>query len=107
MNVVKKEFKPWAMTAHDSFVMCSFEALKEMRSDAGIGYWKKTITDGSYTFAELNIPTIGFGPGSEYRNETKTKQPMVNDIERAVSEGAYIVHRNIGIPTFGWSSDEL
>ncbi len=105
--VAKKEYKPWNMNSHDPFVLNSLEALRQHRSKATLDYWKKIVTDGSYTFAELGIPTIGFGAGSEDDIEDVQGSVADNHLEKAVLETGIIIQRNIGLPTFGWSSDEI
>lgn len=65
------------------------------------------MTEGSYTYGELKIPTIGFGAGSEDRLGSDADVMTVEKIERAAYGQALIVDRNIGMPTFGWSSDEI
>jgi acetylornithine deacetylase/succinyl-diaminopimelate desuccinylase-like protein len=98
------EFKPWMMPSHHPFVVSSMESLKESGFQPEFGYWKNTFTEGSYTCAKLGLPTIGFGPGSE---EGGSNGPQGREIERAALGQALIIHRNIGLPSFGWSTDEI
>lgn len=105
--VAKKEYKPWNMTSHHPFVLNSLEALRESKPKASIDYWKKIVTDGSYTFAEMGIPTIGFGAGSEDDITAARGAVKFNHLEKAVMDTGIIISRNIGLPAFGWSSDEI
>ncbi|MDD4202151.1 MAG: hypothetical protein PHQ52_01660 [Candidatus Omnitrophica bacterium] len=108
MSIVsKKEFRPWKIESHHNFVVTAMDALKENRSNVSIDYWKKIVTEGAYLFSELGIPTIGFGAGSEDDIEMLKETISVNELLKTVYEQAFIVHRSIGIPTFGWSSDEI
>jgi Acetylornithine deacetylase/Succinyl-diaminopimelate desuccinylase and related deacylases len=101
--VSEKEFKPWAMESHNPFALESLKTLAESGFKSNFGYWKKIVTEGSYTYGQLKIPTIGFGAGTE-----DMQDPLSADkVERAVYGQSLIVLRNIGIPTFGWSSDEI
>jgi acetylornithine deacetylase/succinyl-diaminopimelate desuccinylase-like protein len=104
--VLEKEVKPWKIESHHPLALSSMQVLKEAGFSPSMGYWKKIITEGSYTFGELKIPTIGFGAGSEERPE-EGGMASVNEVEKAVFGSVLITHRNIGIPTFGWTEDEI
>jgi len=105
--VSKKEFKPWVMESHQSFALNSLKSLTDSGFKSSFGYWKKIITEGSYTCAELNIPTIGFGAGHEDLIDSGAESLSMDKLERAAYGQALIIQRNIGVPTFGWSSDEI
>jgi len=105
--MAKKEFKPWSIAVDDNFVLKSLNSLKELNPKATVGYWRKIITDGSYTFADLGIPTIGFGAGFEDDIKNATVKISETEILNAVKSTAVIIHRNIGLPSFGWSSDDI
>ncbi|MFA6357955.1 MAG: hypothetical protein WCY09_04730 [Candidatus Omnitrophota bacterium] len=105
--VSEKEFKPWVMESHHPFALESLKSLVDNGFKSSFGYWKKIITEGSYTCAELNIPTIGFGAGLEDTIDSDTESLSMDKLERAVYGQALIIQRNIGVPTFGWSSDEI
>ena len=105
--VSEKEFKPWSMESHQPFALESLKTLTENGFKSNFGYWKKIVTEGSYTYGQLKIPTIGFGAGSEDPMSSVHDPLTVNKVERALQGQALIVLRNIGMPTFGWSSDEI
>lgn len=105
--VSEKEFKPWLMEANNIFVSDSLEVLKECGFAASCSYWKNIVTEGSYTCGELRIPTIGFGAGREEDINPKLESMNVEAIEKAIYGLSVIVDRAIGIPAFGWSSDEI
>ncbi|MDD5584356.1 MAG: peptidase dimerization domain-containing protein [Candidatus Omnitrophica bacterium] len=105
--VSEKEFKPWIMEGSNPFVMHSLEALRGCGFDSSVGYWKKIVTEGSYTFGERGIPTIGFGAGSEEEMSSGLQSMSTQAIEKAVYGLTMIVQRTIGIPSFGWSDDEI
>ena len=98
------ELKPWVMPGHHPFVISSMEALNEAGFKTDHGFWKNTFTEGSFTCGTLGLPTLGFGPGSEENGDSGSK---VREIERAALGQALIIHRNIGIPSFGWCADEI
>lgn len=104
--VSEKDIKPWTIEATHPFVLESLQALADNGLKAGTGYWKNTVTDGSYTFGELGIPTFGFGPESETQLEGISKPADMETLKKAVFAQAMMVHRSIGIPTFGWSSSD-
>jgi len=105
--VSEKEFKPWAMESQAPFALESLKALTENGFKSNFGYWKKIVTEGSYTYAKMKIPTIGFGAGLEDPSAAGNETLTVDKVERAVYGQGLIVLRNIGVPTFGWSSDEI
>jgi len=105
--VLEKEFKPWSMESHQPFALESLESLNENGFKSNFGYWKKVVTEGSYTYAQLKIPTIGFGAGVEDNIDSSIDSLNLDKIEKASYGQALIVQRNIGMPTFGWSSDEI
>jgi len=105
--VSEKEFKPWRMESNHPFVASSLAVLKENGFNSQAGYWKKIITEGSYTFAKLKIPTIGFGVGKEEMVNSPSASLTINELEKGVYGQVLIAHRNIGMPTFGWSEDEI
>lgn len=105
--ISEKEFKPWVMESHQPFALNSLKSLTENGFESSFGYWKKIITEGSYTCAELKIPTIGFGAGLEEEIGTGNESLSMDKLERAIYGQALIIQRNIGVPTFGWSSDEI
>jgi len=105
--VSEKEFKPWVMESHKNFALESLKSLTENGFKSSFGYWEKIITEGSYTCGELNIPTIGFGAGSEEMIDSEAEALSMDKLERAAYGQALIIQRNIGVPAFGWSSDEI
>ncbi len=105
--IAKKELMPWTMEGHNQFALKSLSSINENGFKSEFNYWKKIITEGSYTYGKMGIPTIGFGPGSEESSISDSKMVSMDKIERAVYGQAMIIQRNIGMPTFGWSSDDL
>ncbi len=99
-----KEYKPWKMESHNSFVLNALQVLQENSFSSQIDHWKSIVTEGSYTCGQLNLPTIGFGAGTEKDLNQKISLP---DIQRSILGKSLIVYRSIGMPTFGWSSDDI
>ncbi|MCX7918397.1 MAG: peptidase dimerization domain-containing protein [bacterium] len=105
--IAEKEYKPWRMEEHHPFVLSSLGVLRENGFNATLGYWKKIITEGSYTCGELQIPTIGFGAGSEEMLTVGKPMISIDDLAKSVYGQTLIIHRNLGMPTFGWCEDEI
>ncbi|MDD5567725.1 MAG: hypothetical protein PHY88_00730 [Candidatus Omnitrophica bacterium] len=105
--VSEKEFKPWIMESYHPFALDSLKSLTDNGFKSSFGYWKKIITEGSYTCAELEIPTLGFGAGSEDSAGSGAELLTLDELEKTVYGLGLIIQRNIGVPTFGWSSDEI
>jgi hypothetical protein len=104
---LKNQYEPWKMESHNPFVLGSLEVLRENGIDAGVRFWKKIITDGSYTFGSLGIPTIGYGAGTEGEDLVLNRNVLYEDIEKSYLGKAMIAYRAIGFPTFGWNDDEI
>ncbi len=98
-----KEYKPWKMEGQHPFVVNTLEVLKENQFTPSIGYWKKIITEGSFTNGELNIPTIGFGAG---KGES-AKGISVEELKKSIFGKALIIFRQIGMHTFGWDENDI
>ena len=105
--VSEKEFKPWIMESHKPFAVESLKCLTENGFKSNFGFWRSIVTEGSYTCADLKIPTIGFGAGEEDDIYSGEEKFSLDKIERAVYGQSLIVQRNIGMPTFGWTSDSI
>ncbi|MBL8026619.1 MAG: hypothetical protein JNL74_09420 [Fibrobacteres bacterium] len=99
-----KEFKPWLMESHAPFVQSNLAVLQENGFSSSLGYWRRIVTEGSYLNGIKKIPTIGFGAGNEQTIIPSTKQ---RDWERAALGIALLVHRSVGIQSFGWCTDEI
>jgi acetylornithine deacetylase/succinyl-diaminopimelate desuccinylase-like protein len=102
-----KESKPWRMESSDPLAVLSLEALKENGFDSRAQYWKNIVTEGSYIFGEKNIPTIGFGAGDESMVGSGEESLTIKEIEKAVYGMSLLVARNMVLPAFGWSNDEI
>lgn len=64
-------------------------------------------TAGSVLTRDFQIPTIGYGPGAEDKAHSVNECVDVKHLAEAVYGTAAIVHCLIGIPVFGWTSDEI
>lgn len=64
-------------------------------------------TAGNVLVQELNIPTIGYGPGREAVAHACNEFVEVDNLNAAVYGTAVIVHGLVGIPVCGWASNEI
>jgi len=102
-EIILKDVKPWRIESNNPFVLSSIEALKNVDIIPDIGCWHERITEGSYTYNELKLNTIGFGAGDENLNNSIKKE----DFKKCILGLASIIQNTIGIPIFGWTSDEI
>jgi len=64
-------------------------------------------TAGSVLVNEFNIPTIGYGPGSERLAHARNEYVEVDKLARAVYGTACIAHALVGMPVYGWTCEEI
>jgi len=64
-------------------------------------------TAGSVLVNEYKIPTVGFGPGLIEQAHAVDECVPLDNIVKAAYGTAAIVHGLIGIPVFGWTSNEI
>ncbi|MBN2736012.1 MAG: hypothetical protein JXR70_03465 [Spirochaetales bacterium] len=98
------EYRAWKMSDQNPLVLDACSVLKENGFEKTTGCWKKRITQGSYTYGVLGIPTIGFGLGYE---DSFTGDFTIEEIEKSIFGKALIINRAIGYPSFGWSDDDF
>ena len=64
-------------------------------------------TAGSVLTRDFQVPTIGYGPGTELMAHALNESVDIGKISETVYGTAAIVHSLIGVPVFGWTSDEI
>ena len=64
-------------------------------------------TAGSVLTKEFNVPTIAYGPGNEAQAHKENEYVEISKLGEAVYGTAAMAHSLIGIPVFGWTSDEI
>jgi len=109
-ELVKNVANGWAIDPYDRLVERSRQAL----SAAGISVHPRKWelgrlgmgTAGGTLVKEFGISTVGYGPGLEEAAHRVDEFVEIDKLVEAVYGTAAIVHSLIGIPVFGWTSDE-
>ena len=110
-SVVRHITHAWAIDPFHPLMERSRQALAAAGCKVQPGKFKLDRlgmgTAGSTLVEELNIPTICYGPGSEDAAHTPNEYVNINNISECAYGTASIVHSLIGIPVFGWTSDDI
>jgi len=64
-------------------------------------------TAGGVLIKDYQTPAIGYGPGNEKVIHGPDEYVEVDKIVEAVYGTAAIVHSLIGVPVFGWTTDNI
>jgi len=81
---VKAYYPLWLMNSTHPLVQTAVSAYQNQFAEkAGLGVWQFS-TNGVATRGVFNIPTIGFGPGSEKYAHTSMDQVNENDLVKAL-----------------------
>jgi acetylornithine deacetylase/succinyl-diaminopimelate desuccinylase-like protein len=111
MTVVRNITNAWTTDPFQPLLDRSRQALTAAGCKVHPGKWELGRlgmgTAGSTLVNEFQVPTIGYGPGREEIAHTINESVETNKILEAVYGTAVIVHGLIGIPVFGWTSDEI
>jgi acetylornithine deacetylase/succinyl-diaminopimelate desuccinylase-like protein len=78
-----KFFPAWVFEESHPLVVAALNGLRSNGFEpklASYGF----CTNGAYSAGIANVPTIGFGPGTELDAHTVNERMKVSDIERAV-----------------------
>jgi len=109
--VVRKIGLPWETDPFSSLMERSRQALDAAGSQVRPGKWRLPrlgmATAGGLLTAEYDIPTLGYGPGNESVIHAPNEYVEIDKIYEAVYGTAAIVHGMIGVPVYGWTSDEI
>lgn len=101
----------WATDPFHPLVDRARQALAAAGCAVNVGRWKLGRlgmgTCGGVLTREFGIPCIGYGPGNEAAAHAFNEYVDIEKLCEAVYGTASIVHGLIGIPIFGWTSDEI
>ena len=110
-TMVRRIVKAWSTDPFSTLMDRARQALAAADCPARTGKWELGRfgmgTAGSVLVNEFNVPTVGYGPGGESEAHAPGEYVPVENIKRAAYGTAAIVHALIGVPVFGWSSDEI
>jgi acetylornithine deacetylase/succinyl-diaminopimelate desuccinylase-like protein len=110
-TVVKKITHAWSIDPFSPIMEKARSALSVAGCTVNPGKWRLGRlgmgTAGGLFTTEFKIPTIGYGPGNEEVVHAPNEYVEIDKISEALYGTAAIVHSIIGIPVFGWTSDEI
>jgi len=108
---VRRIVPPWETDPFSPLVERSREALAAAGCRVSPGKWRLAklgmATAGGLLTREYDIPTLGYGPGNESVIHAPNEYVETDKVCEAVYGTAAIAHSMIGIPVFGWASDEI
>ena len=101
----------WSIDPFDQLMEQSRHALLAAGCEVRPGKWQLGRlgmgTAGGVLTKDYSVPTIGYGPGTEEEAHNINESVKVDNIGEAVYGTAAIVHSLIGVPVFGWTSDDI
>ena len=108
---VRRIVPPWETDPFSPLVDRSREALAAAGCRVCPGKWRLAklgmATAGGLLTRDYDIPTLGYGPGNESVIHAPNEYVETDKVCQAVYGTAAIVHSMIGIPVYGWTSDEI
>ncbi len=110
-TIIKYVSNAWETDPFGYLIQRTGQSLEAAGLEVKRGKWKlKKLgmgTAGSVISNDFNIPVIGFGPGDEKNAHEVNECVEIDKITECVYGTASIVHSLIGVPVFGWTSDEI
>jgi len=108
---VRHVTRPWSTDPFHPFMDRTRQALAAAGCEVRPGKWHLDGvgkgTAGSLLVNEFKVPTVGYGPGEEEMAHAPNEYVEIDRLVEAVYGTTAIVHALIGIPVFGWTSDEI
>jgi acetylornithine deacetylase/succinyl-diaminopimelate desuccinylase-like protein len=110
-SVVRRQAYAWSTDPFDPLVERARQALTAASCPVRPAKWNLNHigmgTSGGVLTREYDIATIGYGPGEEAMAHAANESLDLNKLSECVYGTAAIVHSLIGIPVFGWTTDEI
>ena len=110
-RTVSRHTPAWSTDPFSPLVERSRHALRASGCPVRSGQWTLDRlgmgTAGGVLVNELRIPTVGYGPGCETAAHSRDESVEVSNLSDAIYGTAAIAHSLVGIPVYGWSSDEI
>lgn len=108
---VSRVVNAWSTDPNSPLVDNARRALDAAGAPAPVDRWQLgrfgTGTAGGVFVNEFLVPTMGYGPGDEQVIHAPGEYVSVDRIPQAVYGLSAIIHNLIGVPVFGWTSDEI
>jgi len=109
--LVRHLVNAWSTDPFSPLVERARQSLSAGGCDVRAGKWELGRsgmgTAGGVLVKEYGVPTIGYGPGYEQQAHAIDEYVETAKIGQAVYGTALIAHGLIGVPVFGWTSDEI
>ena len=109
-TVVRRVTNAWQTDPFHPFIEQTRRALAAADCEAVPAKWELSRlgmgTAGGVLVNEFGIPTVGYGPGCETVAHEPNEHVVLDKVTECVYGTAAAVHGLIGIPVFGWTSDE-
>jgi putative selenium metabolism hydrolase len=110
-TVVRRVAHPWQTDPFNPLIERTRQALAAAGCEAVPAKWRLGRlgmgTAGGVMVNEFNLPTVGYGPGSETAAHAPNEYVELDRVTECVYGTAAVVHGLIGIPVFGWTTDEI
>lgn len=101
----------WAIDPFHPLMERSRGALMAADAPAKAGKWKLGRlgmgTAGGVLVRDYDVPAIGYGPGCESQAHAPGESIELAKLGPALYGTAAIVHSQIGVPVYGWTSDDI
>ncbi|HEY3325170.1 MAG TPA: M20/M25/M40 family metallo-hydrolase [Planctomycetota bacterium] len=109
--VVRHITHAWDTGPFDPLMERARHALEAASCEVRPGKWRLGRmgmgTAGGVLRNEFQIPTIGYGPGNEELVHAPNESVELSKLATCIYGTASIVHSLIGIPLFGWTTDDI
>lgn len=109
--VKERTVEAWSTDPFDPVLESARYALSAAGSPVRTGKWslphRGMATAGGILTRKYGIPTIGYGPGTEEKAHSPNESVPTASLIEAVHGTAVIVHRLVGVPVWGWCTEEV
>jgi acetylornithine deacetylase/succinyl-diaminopimelate desuccinylase-like protein len=110
-TTVKRVSHAWSIDPFHQLMERSRHALSAAGCVVRPGKWALNRlgmgTAGGVFADTYNVPAIGYGPGSESAAHSTDEWVDIRKIREALFGTTVIAHSLIGVPVFGWTSDDI
>lgn len=111
MSLVRHITHAWSTDPFHPIMDRSRQALSAAGCDVRPGKWQLDRlgmgTAGGVLVKEYNLPTIGYGPGEERLAHACNEYVDIDNMAEIAFGTSVIAHSLIGVPVYGWTSDEI